>query len=1143
MATTTPTTTGSTSTTTGTTHGTSSTPLPSVVPTQSSTPTQSPTDTPTLTPTDTPTDTTTPSSGGSTSKTFTYSSANTSVATVSTGGKITAKGNGTTYITVKYPGLTDQKVKVNVLTYVTGVSITGSKSVSTGSKIVLSKTFLPTNASDTFKTGTWSSSDTNVATVDSNGNVTGKSKGTATIKYKTTTGTAYEGSYTITVNTSSTSLSVTYYNGASKLEAVSLAYRDGIGTYQLNVVASPSNLSYTFESSNTNVAAVSTSGVVTIKGAGTASVGAKFAGNSTYTACSDYVTFNVAKGTQTASISGSGTVTAGKTIQLTGTGKGTLSWTSNNTGVATVNASTGLVTGKSAGTATITLTAAGNANFNSDTATKQITVSAASSALSVSYYSGSSAFETVELNYRDNIGTYQLTVSNPNNIPYTYKTSNASVATVSTNGTVSIKGVGTANVYAYFEGNSYYTACEDYVTFKVNKGTQSLSISGNSSVYANSTLQLTQVGAKGNISWDSSDKSVATVSSVGLVTGKSAGKTTITLTSGETTLFNAKSVTKEITVNRNAQTFTISNASLSLPYGGTNTLTYSGAKTAVSWKSSNTAVASVGSTSGKVTATGVGTAKITATAAQTGIYNSYTKECSVTVSKANTSITLKDKDSKAVSSLTFTYKPGGQQYQLTYFHSDGVNPLNWTTSNANVVSLDSGYYGKLTIGSAGSATVKAYFDGNSYYNASSYTLPITVNKASQTISWKATKTPINIDSTYTLKVSGNATGMYYSSSNANVATVNATSGLVTGKAEGTVTITAYAVGNTNYNASAKINKEIKISKLSQTLSKTSTVTSVNVGNTIQLSVSGCNTSLSWRSGNTGVATVNASTGVVTGVSGGTATIYVKAISNAKYNESSEIPFEIAVNKLSQTVTAKASPATIYYNTSTNKSTITVTQGYGNATYEITSGGSYGTLSGNVLTAKASGTVKVKVTCAGNGTYNAGSTTVTITVTYKSGGSPSNPSNPDPVVPGGSSEPSGSSTPSASPTETPTPSSSPGEGGLWIEINGTRYYEDGIHSTNGSGGPESVTITCSSDVTYSKEKSWEGDFYYVIVKSKNSNQEIFRVVLGDTYMTSEAPTASPEPSETSVPTETSMPTQKSSSIPASSAAPSGTSMVS
>lgn len=70
-------------------------------------------------------------------------------------------------------------------------------------------------------------------------------------------------------------------------------------------------------------------------------------------------------------------VTVGETVTVTATAKTAVTYTSSNTSIATVNETTGVVTGKAAGSVTITATAAATAEYNSATATHTITVKAA----------------------------------------------------------------------------------------------------------------------------------------------------------------------------------------------------------------------------------------------------------------------------------------------------------------------------------------------------------------------------------------------------------------------------------------------------------------------------------------------------------------------------------------------------------------------------------------------------------------------------------------------------------------------------------------------------------------------------------------------------------------------------------------------
>lgn len=131
-----------------------------------------------------------------TNRTVKYSSSNTRVATVSSSGKITAVGGGTAKITATAGGKSAVcNVKVNVKQ--TGITVSGAKdrTVGEGSSLKLSVAKVPSDATDSYAVA-WSSSDTSVATVSSNGTVTGVKIGSAVITAKSNGWTAV---YNITV--------------------------------------------------------------------------------------------------------------------------------------------------------------------------------------------------------------------------------------------------------------------------------------------------------------------------------------------------------------------------------------------------------------------------------------------------------------------------------------------------------------------------------------------------------------------------------------------------------------------------------------------------------------------------------------------------------------------------------------------------------------------------------------------------------------------------------------------------------------------------------------------------------------------------------------------------------------------------------
>ncbi len=124
------------------------------------------------------------------SKSVNWSSNNTSVATVSSSGLIQAVGTGSAVVTAT--STVDSNVKATLSVSVSGVSVTGvslnksTSSLDVGATETLIATISPSDASN--KNVTWSSSNSDIATVTSEGVVTGCGNGSATITVKTVDG-------------------------------------------------------------------------------------------------------------------------------------------------------------------------------------------------------------------------------------------------------------------------------------------------------------------------------------------------------------------------------------------------------------------------------------------------------------------------------------------------------------------------------------------------------------------------------------------------------------------------------------------------------------------------------------------------------------------------------------------------------------------------------------------------------------------------------------------------------------------------------------------------------------------------------------------------------------------------------------------
>ena len=130
----------------------------------------------------------------------------------------------------------------------------------------LSANVLPANATN--KSVNWSTSDSSIATVDANGLVTGKAVGSVTITATSVSNPSVKGTASIAV--SNTSIPVT---GVTISDKSFTLVKDATKTLTATVSpANASNKNVTWSSSNTSVATVSSSGVVTGVSAGNATI-------------------------------------------------------------------------------------------------------------------------------------------------------------------------------------------------------------------------------------------------------------------------------------------------------------------------------------------------------------------------------------------------------------------------------------------------------------------------------------------------------------------------------------------------------------------------------------------------------------------------------------------------------------------------------------------------------------------------------------------------------------------------------------------------------------------------------------------------------------------------------------------------------
>lgn len=293
----------------------------------------------------------------------------------------------------------------------------------------------------------------------------------------------------------------------------------------------------------------------------------------------------------------------------------------------------------------------------------------------------------------------------------------------------------------------------------------------------------------------------------------------------------------------------------------------------VTWTSSNNNVASINN--GVVTAKGIGNAIITAKV------GSLTASYKITVIKHDNPVIVK--------ANTLTYN-GKEQELITVSNIKGnicysYNPISSCLSNENIPK-------KIN---AGEYTVYYYVSGDNNYNSKSGSIKVNINKKSGSISYlnkSITKTQGDQAFTNVLTKIGDGI-INYSSSDNKVATIDK-NGKVTILSSGNTVIKAIVIDGENYFYNIKeasytltVNKKIiNIPITSISLNKTSGTKYIGETENLVVSYNPSNTtdnkSITWRTSNNKVATIN--NGVVKAVGVGNAVITAKVMNKtATYN--------------------------------------------------------------------------------------------------------------------------------------------------------------------------------------------------------------------------------------------------------------------
>ena len=464
------------------------------------------------------------------SQSIRYSSNNDAVATVSNTGLVTAVKEGTAIITAaandgsgKYATCTVKVGSTPVEVPVTGITVNPSELLLEEKEAKeLKATVEPANATN--KGVIFSSSNTNVAVVSNDGLVTAVNNGTAIITVTSKENSSIIAKCSVKVGKPVMVTDVTVQPAELKLKTD--------GTYQLSVSVLPSNADergVTFESSNTAVATVSASGLVTAKGPGTATITATAKdGSGKKATCTVTVTQPV-KGVTVSPASvviqkGNVQKLTASVVPANATNQ-ELVYKSSNETVAIVSKD-GIITGLNEGWATITVCSEENQAIYGTCTVK----------VGLPVYVTKITLDTTNVTMWAG-ATRQLGVSiepaNADIKTVTYGSSNPDVATVSNTGLITAKKKGTTTItVTAADGSGKSASCAVIVKQPVT----GIQITPNGyTLVKGDVKQLSAVVSPADadntgVIWASSNPNIAAVSADGRVTAVNEGSCVITAT-------------------------------------------------------------------------------------------------------------------------------------------------------------------------------------------------------------------------------------------------------------------------------------------------------------------------------------------------------------------------------------------------------------------------------------------------------------------------------------------------------------------------------------------------------------------------------------------------------------------------------------
>jgi len=736
-----------------------------------------------------------------------WTSSDTSIAIISSTGVVTALQTGNVIIKATSSSNPNISKTVNIIIFkpiINVVSITIT-SYSNTINIGESKTFYaqvqPLNATD--PSILWTSSDTSIAIVSSTGVVTALQTGNVIITAMSSSNPKISKTVNITIfkpiiNVDSitiTSYSITLNIGESKTF---------IAQVQPLNATDPSIL---LTSSDTSIAIVSSTGVVTALQTGNVIIKATSSSNPNISKTVIITIFKPIINVDSITITSySNTLNIGESktfyaqVQPVDATDPSILWTSSDTSIAIVS-STGVVIALQTGNVNITVMSVSNKNIS-----KTITITIFKSIVEVKSISLLKELDTINLGETKTINS-QINPANATEPSIIWSSSDTNIASVSTLGVITALQTGNVFITATSVSNPTISKTVNITINKPIIDVVSISFFPYKKTMNMGELQeiYTQIQPVNvtvpTLMWLSSDTSIAKISSTGVVTALKPGIVIIKSTSVSNPTISIDLTITIVNPIIDVVSIILSNYSDIMNIGKTNTIyaqtiPANATNPSIQWSSSDTSIAKV-STMGEVIALQPGNVNITATSvANPLISNTIKIEIKSTYIKV---------ESVSFDSTAITTSESVFQIKTTVLPLNATDKsLIWSSSNYEVLSWTNDV-GIMFTNKPGVCMIKATSKSDTSKFA---TIQITIIPKEVIAVKSITLTPskptsIFVGDTVTfitkvLPTNANDTSIQWSSSDVNIATV--TNGIVLAKNAGTVIITANSVQNPSISA-------------------------------------------------------------------------------------------------------------------------------------------------------------------------------------------------------------------------------------------------------------------------------------------------------------------------------------------------------